>query len=241
MLKKTCFVISCLVIAGLLRAQDMNVLKGLKWRLIGPFRGGRVAAVAGVDSQPDVDYFGGVGGGVWKTTSGGMEWQSVPDGQPFMTSSVGAIAVSESDSNVVYAGMGEYDIRGNVSHGDGVYKSMDAGKTWKHIGLENTRQIARIRIHPRNPDLVYVAALGHVWGPTRIAASSDLKTAAKLGKRSFGAGRKREQSNWFSIRRMRTFFTPVFGKSPASLGISKAAALVAVCSSQPMAAIRGRI
>ncbi|MBV8817110.1 MAG: hypothetical protein JO022_02065, partial [Acidobacteriaceae bacterium] len=143
----------------------MNVLKSLKWRLIGPFRGGRVAAVTGVDSQPEVYYFGAVGGGVWKTTNGGLDWQPVSDGQPFGTSSVGAIAVSESDPNVVYAGMGEYDIRGNVSHGDGVYKSIDAGKTWKHIGLENTRQISRILVHPRNSDLVYVAALGHVWGP----------------------------------------------------------------------------
>ncbi len=143
----------------------MSVLKTVKWRSIGPFRGGRVAAVTGVDSQPNVFYFGGVGGGVWKTTNSGTDWQPVSDGGGFGTSSIGAIAVSESDPNVVYAGTGEYDIRGNVSHGDGVYKSMDGGKTWKHVGLENTRQIARIRVNPKDPNLVYVAALGHVWGP----------------------------------------------------------------------------
>lgn len=123
--------------------QDMSVLKTLKWRAIGPFRGGRVAAVTGAESQGDVYYLGGVGGGVFKTTNGGADWQPVSDGQGFGTASVGAIAVSESDPNVVYVGMGEPDIRGNVSYGDGIYKSMDAGKTWKHIGLENTRQIGR--------------------------------------------------------------------------------------------------
>ena len=145
-------------------AQDVSALKTLKWRLIGPFRGGRVAAVTGVESQPNVFYFGGAAGGVWKTVNSGYSWQCVSDGQPFGTASIGDIAVSESDPNVVYVGTGEYDIRGNVSVGDGMYKSTDAGKTWKHIGLDNTRQISRVRINPRNPDLVYVAALGHVWG-----------------------------------------------------------------------------
>src|SRR6201996_3262956 len=139
-----------LLLGSILFGQDMTVLKTLTWRQIGPFRGGRVVAVTGVESQPDVYYFGAVCGGVWKTTNGGADWQPVSDGQPFGTSSVGAIAVSESDPNVLYAGMGEPDIRGNVSFGDGMYKSMDAGKTWKHIGLENTRQISRVRIHPRN-------------------------------------------------------------------------------------------
>jgi photosystem II stability/assembly factor-like uncharacterized protein len=140
-------------------------LKALQWRSIGPYRGGRSTAVAGVASQPMVFYFGGVGGGVWKTTDGGINWEPITDGSVFGTASVGAIGLSDSDPNTIYVGMGESPIRGNVSHGDGVYKSTDAGKTWKHIGLEDTRQISRIRVHPKNPDIVYVAAQGHVWAP----------------------------------------------------------------------------
>jgi photosystem II stability/assembly factor-like uncharacterized protein len=140
------------------------VLKGLKYRSIGPFRGGRVTAVSGVTSQPQVYYFGATGGGVWKTTDGGAGWEPVSD-EYFNTGSVGAIGVSESDPNVVYVGMGESPVRGNVSHGDGVYKSSDAGKTWKHVGLSDTRHIGRVRVHPRNSDVVYVAAMGHLFGP----------------------------------------------------------------------------
>ncbi len=143
---------------------DANLYKALNWRCIGPYRGGRVTAVAGIPSLPYTYYFGATGGGVWKTGDGGLNWWCVSDGF-FKTGSVGAIAVSEWDPNVVYVGMGESPIRGNVSHGDGVYKSTDAGKRWKHVGLEDTSQISRIRIHPRNPDLVYVAAMGHVYGP----------------------------------------------------------------------------
>jgi photosystem II stability/assembly factor-like uncharacterized protein len=137
----------------------------LAYRQIGPFRGGRSAAVTGVASQPMVYYFGATGGGVWKTTDGGVTWEPLGD-QTFKTGSVGAIGVAESDPNVVYVGMGEETLRGNVSHGDGMYKSMDGGKTWKKLsGLDDTRQIARVRVHPRNPDLVYVAAIGHSFGP----------------------------------------------------------------------------
>src|SRR5437870_6295058 len=152
--------------AGTSPASSSNdSLKVLQWRQIGPFRGGRSTAVAGVASQPMVFYFGGVGGGVWKTTDGGINWEPISDGSVFGTASVGAIGLSDSDPNTIYVGMGESPIRGNVSHGDGVYKSTDAGKTWKHVGLEDTRQISRIRVHPKNPDIVYVAAQGHVWAP----------------------------------------------------------------------------
>ena len=141
-----------------------DLFPGLEFRCIGPYRGGRSIAVAGVRRQPLTYYFGGTGGGVWKTTDGGSNWESVSD-KTFKTGSVGAIAVSESDPNVVYVGMGEAHIRGNVSHGDGVYKSTDGGRNWKNVGLSDTRQIARIRIHPQDSDVVYVAAQGHVWGP----------------------------------------------------------------------------
>ena len=137
--------------------------KLFQYRQIGPFRGGRVTAVAGVPNQPKIYYFGATGGGVWKTTDAGVNWLPVSD-EFFKTGSVGAIEVSLSDPNVIYVGMGESPVRGNVSHGDGVYKSVDAGKTWKHIGLSDSRQIGRIRVHPKNPDLVYVAAMGHLWG-----------------------------------------------------------------------------
>ena len=121
--------------------------------------------MAGVASQPLVYYFGGTGGGVWKTTDGGINWEPITDNSVFGTGSVGAIGLSDADPNTIYVGMGESPIRGNVSHGDGVYKSTDAGKTWKRVGLEDTRQISRIRVHPKNPDIVYVAAQGHVWAP----------------------------------------------------------------------------
>ncbi|HCG28958.1 MAG TPA: glycosyl hydrolase, partial [Chloroflexi bacterium] len=151
--------------AGATSAKDVSgsLLGSLDWRLIGPFRGGRVVAVTGVVSDRETYYFGAVAGGVWKTTDGGVVWRNVSDGQ-FNTGAVGAIAVSVSDPNVIYAGTGETSIRGDVSHGDGVYKSTDGGKTWANVGLSDTRHIGRIRIHPTNPDVVYVAALGHTWG-----------------------------------------------------------------------------
>ena len=141
-----------------------DVLGAVQWRCIGPPRGGRVVAVAGDPVEPMVFYFGACAGGVWKTYDGGVYWENVSDG--FLnTSAVGAITVADSDRNVIYVGMGECCIRGDVSYGDGVYRSTDAGMTWVHLGLEDTRHIARVRVHPQNPDLVYVAALGHAFGP----------------------------------------------------------------------------
>ena len=143
-----------------------NLLNALRWRNIGPPRGGRTVAVAGDPVDQTTFYFGACAGGVWKTTDGGIYWQNISDGF-LKTAAVGAIAVSEADPNVIYAGMGEACIRGNVSHGDGVYRSTDAGKTWAHLGLEETRHISRIRVHPKDPDTVYVAALGHAYGANK--------------------------------------------------------------------------
>jgi photosystem II stability/assembly factor-like uncharacterized protein len=138
---------------------------GIGFRNIGPFRGGRVVAVTGVRGQPLLYYFGGTGSGVWKTMDGGTTWTNISD-KFFKTASVGAVSVAESDPNVIYVGMGETAIRGSTSsHGDGVYRSTDAGATWTSVGLADTRQIARVRIHPQNPDIAYVAAQGHAWGP----------------------------------------------------------------------------
>ena len=145
-------------------AED-TLLKGLHYRLVGPFRGGRSAAVTGVPGKPNLFYFGATGGGVWRTSNGGTTWENISDG--FFGGSIGAVAVSESDPNVIYVGGGEVTVRGNVSHGDGMWKSTDAGKTWKHIGLEDTRHIPRVRIHPKNPDIVYAAALGHLYAPNK--------------------------------------------------------------------------
>ncbi|MGH2584373.1 MAG: VPS10 domain-containing protein [Dehalococcoidia bacterium] len=144
----------------------VDQLQTMQWRNIGPHRGGRVVAVAGDPANPMIFYFGACAGGVWKTTDGGTYWQNVSDGF-FDTAAVGAIAVADSDPNVVYAGMGECCIRGDVSHGDGVYRSTDAGRTWQHLGLEATRSIARVRVHPKDPDIVYVAALGDIFGPSQ--------------------------------------------------------------------------
>ncbi len=154
-----------LLAAGPLAAQqsDENPFKAMKWRSIGPYRGGRSLAVAGVPGDPTVYYFGGVAGGVWKSTDAGTTWQPLFDTQP--VSSIGSIAVAESDANIIYAGTGEACIRSNISFGNGVYKSTDAGKTWKNIGLVDTRHIGRVLVHPRNPDIVFVAALGHAFGP----------------------------------------------------------------------------
>ncbi len=144
-------------------AYSNSLLTGLKWRNIGPFRGGRSIAVSGVPGQPNVYYFGAVGGGVWKSVDGGNNWFPISD-STFKATSIGAIAVAPSNPNVIYTGTGESDIRGNISYGDGMYKSTDAGSTWKRIGLMKASTIASIQVHPTNPDLVYVAAMGNIFG-----------------------------------------------------------------------------
>jgi photosystem II stability/assembly factor-like uncharacterized protein len=141
---------------------DSSVFGALQWRSIGPLRGGRSITSSGSSSRPFEYYFGAVGGGLWKTGDGGTTWKPVTDGQ-LQSSSVGAVAVAESNPDVVYLGMGETELRGNIMQGDGVYKSVDAGKTWKHIGLGDTQAISRIRVDPANADVVYVSALGHPY------------------------------------------------------------------------------
>src|ERR1043166_9075234 len=132
-----------------------GVLKNLRWRSIGPLRGGRSIAISGVKGKPKEGYFGATGGGLWKTTDSGENWTPVTDGQ-IHSSSVGALAVSETNTDIVFIGMGESCIRGNIQPGDGVYKSTDAGKTWTHVGFSGSDAISKIRIHPTNPDIVFV-------------------------------------------------------------------------------------
>src|SRR5207237_1289740 len=143
---------------------DPGLYSGLHWRMIGPFRAGRVNAVSGVVGQPDTYYFGSVGGGVWKTTNAGRTWNPIFDSAT--SASIGAIGVAPSNGSIVYVGTGEADMRDSIQFGDGMYRSSDGGRTWKHIGLENTRQIGRIIVDPKNPNVVFVAALGHAYGPS---------------------------------------------------------------------------
>jgi photosystem II stability/assembly factor-like uncharacterized protein len=163
------FVVCALVLGGLAPGRvcgqqfDPSLFSGLRWRMIGPFRGGRAVAVSGVVGQPNVFYFGSVCGGVWKTTNAGRTWTPIFESQP--VASIGAVAVAPSDPNVIYVGSGEADFRSDICSGNGVYKSMDAGRTWTHIGLEDTRQIGRILVDPHDPRTVIVAALGHAYGP----------------------------------------------------------------------------
>ena len=140
-----------------------NFYSALQWRCIGPHRGGRVLAVSGVRGEPDTFYYGAVAGGVWKTTDAGRTWTPIFDSQP--VASIGALAVSTSDPDVIYVGTGEADMRSDISYGAGMYKSIDAGKSWSYIGLSDTRQIGRVLVDPKNPDIVLVAALGHGFGP----------------------------------------------------------------------------
>ena len=144
---------------------DSTLLKAFKWRSGGPARGGRSIAITGVKGRPKEGYFGATGGGLWKTTDGGTNWAPVTDGQ-ITSASVGAVAVAETNPDIVFIGMGESCIRGDIMPGDGVYKSIDAGKTWVHIGFSNSEAISKIRINPTNPNIVYVASFGKYSVPS---------------------------------------------------------------------------
>jgi len=151
------------VLAEIDRSDFPDSLRAMEWREVGPYRGGRSAAVAGIAADRETYYFGSTGGGVWKTQNGGQSWRNVSDG--YFGGSIGAVAVSDWDPNVVYVGGGEKTVRGNVSPGDGMWKSTDAGDTWSRIGLTDSQHISRVRVHPKNPDLVYAAVMGHLFGP----------------------------------------------------------------------------
>lgn len=163
------FGISFLLSVTTAKGQQISPLEkyynSLEWRSIGPYRGGRSCAVTGVPGKPNLFYFGATGGGVWKTLDGGRSWENISDG--FFGGSVGAIAVAQSDHNVIYVGGGEKTVRGNVSYGYGVWKSEDAGRTWKSMGLPDSRHISRIRIHPTDPDIVYAAVMGNLFAPSQ--------------------------------------------------------------------------
>ena len=168
-MKKLFFILLCLLFSvnHKVNAQknttkySEDYYKATKWRNVGPFRGGRSAAVTGVSGKANLFYFGSTGGGVWRTTDAGNSWENISDG--YFGGSVGSIAVSEWDHNVIYVGNGEKTVRGNVSSGDGIWKSVNAGKTWEHVGLENARHIPRVRIHPKNPDIVFAGVLGDLY------------------------------------------------------------------------------
>src|SRR5258705_584010 len=144
---------------------DEKLFNGMRWRQVGPFRGGRALAIEGVVGEPDTYYSGAVAGGVWKTTDGGANWTPLCD--KARISSIGALAVAPSDHNVVYVGTGEAAVRGNTTYGTGVFKSIDGGKTWENVGLKDTRQIGALIVDPRNENVVLVAALGHAFGPNQ--------------------------------------------------------------------------
>jgi photosystem II stability/assembly factor-like uncharacterized protein len=149
------------------RAAYDPALRGLTWRLVGPFRGGRAVAVAGHPTRRGEFYMGAVDGGVWRTTNAGQSWTNISDGKSTIAS-VGAIAIAPSDPNVIWVGTGETDWREDLTHGDGVWRSTDGGETWQHLGLDDTRHIGVIRVHPRDPDIAYVAAMGHAFGPNAM-------------------------------------------------------------------------
>ncbi|HEX8332052.1 MAG TPA: hypothetical protein VF622_05485, partial [Segetibacter sp.] len=169
-MRKILLVIACIAAVSTAQAQqkkqeaisDSAFYANVKYRLVGPWRGGRSAAVAGSYKSRNTFYFGATGGGVWKTTDGGSNWKNITD--KYFGGTMGAVAVAPSDESILYVGEGENTIRGNVAEGFGIWRSDDGGRNWKNIGLKDTRHITRIIIHPKNPDIVWVTALGHLFG-----------------------------------------------------------------------------
>src|SRR5215203_1440854 len=163
--------------------EDAQLFSKMKYRLIGPFRGGRSAAATGSYKNKNTFYFGATGGGVWKTTDGGSNWTNISD--KYFGSSIGAVAVAPSDETIIYVGEGENTMRGNVSEGlGGMWRSEDGGKSWKNIGLKDGRHIIRIVIHPKNPDIVWVAVMGHLFGPNEERGVFKTTDGGKTWKRT---------------------------------------------------------
>ena len=167
---------------------DSALIQGLTWRSIGPYRGGRSKAVVGVPTSPGLFYAGFVNGGVWKTTDYGRVWTPIFDDQP--TGSIGALAVASSDPRVIYAGSGEGMQRPDLTTGDGIYRSGDGGKTWEHLGLRDGQQIPQIAVDPRDPNRIFVAVLGHPYGPNEERGSSAPPTGGAPSRRCCTRGRR---------------------------------------------------
>ena len=231
-------VLLCVSFAGSVLAQvNPTIVGGMKWRQIGPFRGGRVLAVAGVPGDPTTYYFGAVAGGIFKSTNGGLSWTPTFDHQSI--SSIGAIAVADSNPNVLYAGSGEACLRGNISYGDGVYKSTDAGRSWTNVGLKDTRHIGAVIIDPRNPDIALVAALGHAWGPNSERGIFRTADGGKTWQKVYTRTRTLARSTWCSTRIIPASFMQRYGKCAASPGTSTVADREVVCTNRWMAGLRG--
>ena len=201
-----------------------ELYEGLEYRSIGPYRGGRVTAGTGVPGKPYTFYMGSTGGGVWKTEDAGTSWVNISD-KFFKVGSIGAVAVSDSDPNVIYVGTGSNAPRGNISPGNGIYKSTDAGKTWNHAGLPDTGQIGRIRIHPENPNLVYAAVLGNLFCNLKNAGYSGAKTVEIPGKGFFSWIKIRDLLNFPWTVPIPEFFTRLCGVSVVLPGHSRGLAI----------------
>ena len=227
-----------------LRAQgpyDANLYSGLRWRMLGPFRGGRVDAVSGVPGRPNEFYFGAVNGGVWKTIDAGRVWMPVFDSQP--VASIGALAVAPSAPDTVYVGSGESTLRDSIGYGNGMYKSTDAGKTWTHIGLDDTQHIGKVAVDPKNPNIVFVAAIGHLYeahpdrGVFRSQDGGKTWTKVLFKNDSVGAVDVVDRSDELAGRLRRRCGTRV---GRPGTRISRRTVPAAASSSRPTAARRGR-